>query len=61
MPFQRGALLEKRKDYPDAEVAFRAALASDPDHAPTLNYLGYMLADRGERLDEAVSISSSTR
>jgi tetratricopeptide (TPR) repeat protein len=29
-------------------------LAKDPLHAPTLNYLGYMLADRGERIDEAV-------
>ena len=27
----------------------------DPDNAPTLNYLGYMLADRGERLDESVA------
>lgn len=56
VPFQRGALLEKRKSYPEAEAAFRAALADDPDHAPTLNYLGYMLADRGERLDEAVDL-----
>jgi tetratricopeptide (TPR) repeat protein len=54
--FQRGALLEKRKSYPEAEAAFRAALSDDPDHAPTLNYLGYMLADRGERLDEAVDL-----
>jgi tetratricopeptide (TPR) repeat protein len=56
VPFQRGALLERRKSYQEAEVAFRAALAEDPDHAPTLNYLGYMLADRGERLDEAVNL-----
>jgi tetratricopeptide (TPR) repeat protein len=56
VPFQRGALLEKRKSYREAEAAFRAALADDPDHAPTLNYLGYMLADRGERLDEAVDL-----
>ena len=27
-----------------------------PLHAPSLNYLGYMLAERGERLDEAVSL-----
>ncbi len=56
MPFQRGALLEQRKDYPRAETAFRQALARDPLHAPSLNYLGYMLAERGERLDEAVSL-----
>jgi len=56
VPFQRGALLEQRKDYPGAEAAFRKALARDPLHAPSLNYLGYMLAERGERLDEAVSL-----
>ena len=56
VPFQQGALLEKRKDYTGAEAAFRAALAKDPDHAPTLNYLGYMLAEHTGRLDEAVSL-----
>ena len=56
VPFQRGALLEQRKDYPRAEAAFRQALARDPLHAPSLNYLGYMLAERGDRLDEAVSL-----
>ena len=58
VPFQRGALLEQRKDYPRAETAFRQALERDPLHAPSLNYLGYMLAERGERLDEAVSLVS---
>ena len=56
VPFERGALHEQRKDYAAAEAAFRDALAKDPNHAPTLNYLGYMLAERGERLDEAVSL-----
>lgn len=56
VPFQRGALLEQRKDFAGAEAAFREALSRDPLHAPSLNYLGYMLAERGERLDEAVSL-----
>ena len=30
-------------------------LGLDPEYAPALNYLGYMLADRGERLDESVA------
>lgn len=56
VPFQRGALLEQRKDYKGAEAAFRQVIARDPRHAPALNYLGYMLADRGDRLDEAVAL-----
>jgi tetratricopeptide (TPR) repeat protein len=55
-PFQLGAVLEEQSKYDAAERAFRAALALDPKHAPTLNYLGYMLADRGQRLDEAVTL-----
>ncbi len=53
--FELGAVLEKQKRYADAEAAFRQVLVHDPDNAPTLNYLGYMLADRGERLDESVA------
>jgi tetratricopeptide (TPR) repeat protein len=56
VPFQRGALLEQRRDYAAAEAAFRQVLERDPLHAAALNYLGYMLADRGERLDEAVAL-----
>jgi tetratricopeptide (TPR) repeat protein len=52
--FQLGSVLEQQKRYADAERTFRDILQRDPEHAPTLNYLGYMLADRGERLDEAV-------
>ena len=35
---------------------FRKVLASDPQNAMTLNYLGYMLADRGIKLDEALGL-----
>ena len=54
--FQLGAVLEQHDRFADAERAFRAVLDSDPDHAPALNYLGYMLADRGIRLQESVSL-----
>jgi tetratricopeptide (TPR) repeat protein len=30
-------------------------IAREPEHSAALNYLGYMLADRGERLDESVA------
>jgi tetratricopeptide (TPR) repeat protein len=38
-----------------AIASLTAAIASDPLSAPALNSLGYTLADRGERLPEAVS------
>jgi tetratricopeptide (TPR) repeat protein len=56
IPFQLGAVLEEQRRYDEAERAFRRALALDAHHGPTLNYLGYMLADRGQRLDEAVQM-----
>jgi tetratricopeptide (TPR) repeat protein len=54
--FELGAVLDKQKRFADAESAFRQVLSQDPEHAPALNYLGYMFAERGERLDESVSL-----
>jgi tetratricopeptide (TPR) repeat protein len=56
IPFQRGALLERARQYDRAEAEFRVVLARDPLHAPALNYLGYMLAEQGDRLEEAVQL-----
>lgn len=54
--FLRGALAERQKHYEDAEVQFRKVLAIDPNNSMTLNYLGYMQADRGVKLDEALAM-----
>jgi tetratricopeptide (TPR) repeat protein len=54
--FMQGSLYEKQKKYPEAEKAFRKALELQKDDPAVLNYLGYMLADRGVRLDEAESL-----
>lgn len=51
--FMRGALLERMKKFDASEAAFRQVIALNPEHAGALNYLGYMLADRNVRLDEA--------
>ena len=51
--FARGAMFEKQKNFDSAEAEFRKVLSSDSDNAGALNYLGYMLADRDVRLDEA--------
>lgn len=54
--FLRGSYLERQKKYEPAEEMFRKVLAVDPHDAGTLNYLGYMLADRGVRLEEALGL-----
>lgn len=54
--FQYGAMLERQKLTAAAERVFRAVLAKDAEHAPALNYLGYTLIERGERLPEALSL-----
>jgi len=54
--FLKGALAERQKHYEPAEQFFRQALDLDPNSAMTLNYLGYMLADKGVRLPEALKL-----
>jgi tetratricopeptide (TPR) repeat protein len=54
--FELAAILEKQKQYAEAEAVFRQLIAKDPAHAAALNYLGYMLAERGERLGESVDL-----
>jgi tetratricopeptide (TPR) repeat protein len=49
-------VLEAKKDFDGAERALREILQRDPGDATALNYLGYMLAERGHRLDEAVEL-----
>src|SRR5262245_13267462 len=40
----------------DAERSLRQLIAAEPNNASALNYLGYLLATRGEQLDEAVRL-----
>jgi tetratricopeptide (TPR) repeat protein len=53
--FLRGSNFEREKRYSEAEEQFKKVLASDPEHASALNYLGYMLADQNMKLDEALA------
>lgn len=43
-------------DWEAAEADFRAALALRPEQPQVLNYLGYSLVERGEKLDEALAM-----
>ena len=57
--FLWGDLYQRQKMFDQAEEEFRKVLAvtspSDPQTAATLNYLGYMNADRGVKLDESLN------
>jgi predicted Zn-dependent protease len=52
--FIQGSIYERQKKYEPAEERFKKALAGDGQNAMVLNYLGYMLADHGVRLQEAL-------
>jgi tetratricopeptide (TPR) repeat protein len=54
--FYRGEIAERQKNYDVAEAEFRKGLVGSPDNPSIENYLGYMLADRGVKLDEALSL-----
>ncbi|HBL16318.1 MAG: hypothetical protein A2X36_11840 [Elusimicrobia bacterium GWA2_69_24] len=54
--FQLGSLYEKLGDLAGMEAAFRELMRLQPNDASALNYLGYSLADRGLKLDEAEPI-----
>jgi predicted Zn-dependent protease len=49
-------VLEAKGDTAGAEASLRELLARDPKDATALNYLGYMFAERGARLEEAVRL-----
>jgi tetratricopeptide (TPR) repeat protein len=52
--FQRAEVYEKQKDFDRAEFVLKQILKENPNNAVALNYIGYMLADRGVRLEEAL-------
>jgi len=54
--FLRGALYERQEKYDLAEESFRRVLAMNPKSAVTLNYLGYMFADKNMKLEESVAL-----
>jgi tetratricopeptide (TPR) repeat protein len=49
-----GAGSERMKKYDEAEEYFKKAISVNPQNANALNYLGYMLIDRGVRVEESI-------
>lgn len=54
--FRRGSALERDGKFDESVKVFEEALRIRPDDANTLNYLGYMYADKGVKLPEAKSL-----
>ncbi len=53
--FARGAAIERLGRAAEAERLLAKAIQVNPRNAMALNYLGYMLADRGVKLEEAMA------
>src|SRR5207237_2536378 len=51
--FEAGSAHERKGDYEQAEKYFEKSLQLSPDFAEALNYLGYMWAEHGLKLDRA--------
>lgn len=56
LQFALGATYEQSDQFEQAVSIFESVIEADSVHAEALNYLGYMLADRGERLDYAYEL-----
>ncbi len=56
LQFQLGVVYEKQQRFDDAVRAFRRVLQLDPKHAESYNYIGYMFAEKGINLTEAVDL-----
>ncbi|WP_146345867.1 tetratricopeptide repeat protein [Phaeobacter marinintestinus] len=54
--YARGISHERLKDWSKSEADFRAALDLNPGQPQVLNYLGYSLVEKHEKLDEALDM-----
>src|SRR5690606_32578844 len=59
--YARGLAWERRDDIPRAEADLRRILVIDPENVAALNALGYTLADRTTRFDEALQLIDRAR
>ncbi|MCB1195697.1 tetratricopeptide repeat protein [bacterium] len=59
MNYYLGALYERKKQLDRAEECFRAAIAFNPQYSDAYNYLAYMFAENGIKLDEAMKLINS--
>jgi tetratricopeptide (TPR) repeat protein len=55
--FNLGTAYDKLNRFDDVVKAMESALTIDPHHADALNYLGYSYAERGIKIDQALSLT----
>lgn len=55
--FNLGTAYDKQNRFDDVERAMETALSLDPHHADAMNYLGYSYAERGIKIDQALSLT----
>lgn len=55
--FNLGTAYDKLNRFDDVVRAMETAIKLDPHHADALNYLGYSYADRGIKIDQALSLT----
>jgi predicted Zn-dependent protease len=53
LQFELGSVQDRAGDRAAAEKTFLAVLEKNENHAPTLNYLGYMWAEQNQHLEQA--------
>ena len=54
--FQLGEAYERTRRYDEAAEQFQAVLEIQPENSTAMNYLGYMWADNGENLEQALEL-----
>ncbi len=59
--YARALAWERRDDVPRAEADLRKILVTDPENVAALNALGYTLADRTQRYQEALELIDRAR
>jgi len=55
--FNLGTVYDKLNRFDDVERVMETAIKLDPHHADALNYLGYSYAERGVKIDQALSLT----
>jgi len=57
LQFNLGSAYDKLNKFDEVEQAMEAAIELDPHHADAMNYLGYSYAERGIKIEQALSLT----